>query len=135
MIEITRLGPDRISMKLSELPNHRIIEALVEKATSGAVVGFIADLLERRFGEGFIEKKLEETFSPTLVGADESREGYDRIVEDEERRRREESKIVKMIRGVVNRFFKEDEEKAGEGEPKPERGKVPLSSILGLFKK
>lgn len=135
MIEITRLGPDRISMKLSELPNHRIIEALVEKATSGAVVGFIADLLERRFGEGFIEKKLEETFSPTLVGADESREGYDRIVEDEERRRREESKIVKMIRGVVNRFFKEDEEKAGEGEPKPERGKFPLSSILGLFKK
>ena len=48
-----------------------------------------------------------------------------------------------MIRGVVNRFFKEDDEKDGKekqsGEKssgeKPQRGKSALSSLLGLFKK
>ena len=134
MIEITRLDERRISMELTELPNHRIIEALVERATSGAVVGFITDLLERRFGEGFIERKLEDTFSPTLIGADESQENYKEIVEEEERARREESRAVKMLRGVVNRFFKDDDEENGIAE-KQEKGKSPISALLGIFKK
>jgi hypothetical protein len=133
MIEITRLDEGRISVELTELPNHKIVEALVEKATSGLVLGFVSDLLERRFGEGFIEKRLETSFAPVLIGADESVEGYEKIVEEQERVRREESRTVKMIRGVVDRFFKEDEEN-GEKEKEKEKGKFPLSSIIGLVK-
>jgi hypothetical protein len=136
MIEITRLDEGRISVELTELPNHKIVEALVEKATSGLVLGFVSDLLERRFGEGFIEKRLETSFAPVLIGADESVEGYEKIVEEQERVRREESRTVKMIRGVVDRFFKEDEENGEkEKEKEKEKGKFPLSSIIGLFKK
>ena len=143
MIEIRRPDSGRIEVKLTELPNHKIIDTLVTKASSGAVIGFITDLLERRFGEGFIEKKLERTFAPRLIGADERQETYKEIVEAEERARREETRTVRMIRGVVNRFFKEDDEKDGKekqsGEKssgeKPQRGKSALSSLLGLFKK
>jgi hypothetical protein len=132
MIEITRPDFRRIAVEFTEIPNHRIVESLVSKASSGAVMGFVTDLLERRFGEGFIERKLESTFAPTLIGADERHEKYREIVDAEERARREESRVVRMIRGVVDRFFKEDEERAGEEKEKP---KFPLSSILGLFKK
>jgi CubicO group peptidase (beta-lactamase class C family) len=133
MIEIMRLDSRRISVELTELPNHKIIEALVEKATSGAILGFVNGLLERRFGEGFIERKLEQTFSPTLIGADEKYEGFEKIVEEEEIARREESRTVRMIRGVVNRFFKEDDTQ--EGDEPGEKGKSPLASLFGLFKK
>ena len=132
MMEISRPDSRRIAVALTELPNHKIVDTLVTKASSGAVMGFITDLLERRFGEGFIEKKLEGTFAPTLIGADESQEGYQSIIDEQERVRREESRVVRVIRGVVDRFFKEDEEKEGEEKAKP---KFPLSSILGLFKK
>lgn len=131
MIEITRPDFRRISVELTELPNHKIVDTLVTKASSGAIMGFITDLLERRFGEGFIEAKLEGTFAPTLIGADERHEKYKEIVDEEERARREESRVVRMIRGVVDRFFKEDE---GEDEEKPEKGKLRLSSLFGLFK-
>ena len=135
MMEISRIDEGRISVSLTEVPNHRIIESLVTNGSSGAVVGFITDLLERRFGEGFIEKKLEGSFAPRLIGADESREGYLDIVEEQERARREESRVIRMIRGIVDRFFKEGPdgqvaEKASDG-----KGKSRLSSILGIFKK
>lgn len=135
MIEITRLDEGRISLKMTELPNHRIVETLVEKASSGAVLGFVTDLLERRFGEGFIEKKLEGTFAPTLIGADERHDGYREIVDEEERARREESRVVRMIRGVVDRFFKEDGDKSDDGEGRADKAKSPISSLLGIFKK
>ena len=134
MIEMRRPDEGRIEVKLTELPNHKIIDNLVTKASSGAVMGFITDLLARRFGEGFIERKLEGTFAPTLIGADERLEDYKDIVDEQERARREETRIVKVIRGVVDRFFKDDDEDEGENNGN-QKGKSPISSIFGLFKK
>ena len=133
MIEIRRIDKERISVKLSELPNHKIIEMLLAKVTSGAISGFVTDLVERRLGEGFIESKLEGSFTPTIIGADEACDGYEEIVAEQERIRCEESRGVRMIRGLVNRFFKEEDE--GEEREREERSGFRLSSLLGIFKK
>ena len=135
LIEITRLDESRVSVSLNEIPNHKIIESLVAKAASGVVVGFVTDMLEKRFGDGFIEKRLESSFAPRLIGADERCEGCAKIVEEQDRIRREQTRIVRIIRGIVDRFFKENGDVALKEKPKDEKTRSRLSSILGIFKK
>ena len=131
MMRIRRNSQSAIRIELSEVPNNRIIEALLEKASdSSTALGFFVDLLERRFGEGFIEKKLERTFTPTLIGADVSCEGYEKIVEEENKKQAAETRAVRLLRSVVDRFFKEAEENPTESVPEP---KTQRSFLGGLF--
>ena len=79
------------------------------------------DLLERRFGEGIIAGTLKKAFCPTLVGADTSSPECEKIVAEENLRAASESRAVKLIRAVVDRFFKENAESADNAEKKPEK--------------
>lgn len=118
-----------------EEPDNKIADALIDKATdTSSVLGFVMDLLERRFGKGFIQNKLEETFSPLLVGANTAIEGFEEIVEEERKRLAEETKTVKVIRAVVDRFFK-DPEIPEEDENGEENGtqKSPPQKNKGSF--
>jgi CubicO group peptidase (beta-lactamase class C family) len=135
----------RIYCALGEAPNNKIADALIDKATdTSSVLGFGMDLLERRFGSGFIQKKLEDTFSPTLVGADESVEGWGDIIAEEERRLAEQSRAVKVILTVVEHFFKEsndsltntDTESDGESitAPKPKDRGSFIGDLIGIFR-
>lgn len=108
-LNITHTLDGRITVTLGEIPNNKIADALIEKATdTSTALGFALDLLERRFGEGFIQKKLEETFFPSLLGVDESLEDYRDILMLEEQRLSEKSRAVRVILTVVEHFFKED---------------------------
>jgi len=108
-LNITHTLDGRITVTLGEIPNNKIADALIEKATdTSTALGFAMDLLERRFGEGFIQKKLEETFFPSLLGVDESLEDYRDILMLEEQRLSEKSRAVRVILTVVEHFFKED---------------------------
>ena len=109
MIRITRPSDGVIQMDFSEIPNNKIIDNLLDKATSQSMaLGFVMDLLEKRLGDGVVRKKVEKTFSPTLIGADIEYDGYERIIEEENAKRAYESFSVKLLRSVVDKFFKED---------------------------
>ncbi len=138
MLTVTREDYGKMLFLLSEVPNNKIIDALIENAseTSGAL-GFVIDLLERRFGEGFIEKKLESTFTPALVGADMSIEGYNNVVAEETAKAAEQSRTVKLLRAVVDRFFKEDDEPEEEQveAKKPEQTKPQKFFLADIIEK
>lgn len=129
MIKLVRIGEDRVKITLSEIPNNRIVENLMSRLSEiNPAVAFGIDLVERRFGEGIVASTLRNTFSPTLIGADTARDGYRDIVAEETRRASEESRTVRLIRSVVDRFFKDDDEK-NDGDkvpkfPKKERRKI-----------
>ena len=108
-----------------------LCEGLIEKASdSSTALGFFVDLLERRFGEEFIQKKVEKTFTPVLIGASTRYDGYEKIIEEENQKRAAETRAVKLLRSVVDRFFKEEEENPS---PKPEEPKTQRSFLGGLF--
>ena len=136
MITVYKQNRDSLSLTLSELPNNRIVDTLIDSAlaTSG-VLGFALDLLERRFGVGFLQKKIERTFAPELIAADESREEWEKIIEEENARLSVESGTVRFIRAVVNRFFKvDDEEEEKQEKPeKAERGSWAQGLLGRLF--
>ncbi len=108
MIKITRGNEGALALEFSEVPNNKIVDKLVARVphTSG-IAGFAIDLLERRFGESFIEKKVEDVFTPRLVAVRQDDENGERILKEANDKATAESSAVRFIRAIVDRFFKE----------------------------
>ena len=112
MIMIQKVGNDRITLSLSETPNDRIIDNYISKMTSpSSTVSIALSILERRFGEGFISDAINKTFNPVLVGANMEYSWSKNIIEQDNERVSNELDSVRLIRAVVDRFFKEAPQK------------------------
>lgn len=84
----------RLVMRMTEIPNEKIAEPLVEGLyTTNPKLAFAIKILERRVGDRFIMRKLESLFSPTLVGANPSSQKYHDIL-DGEKARADEAKLA-----------------------------------------
>lgn len=137
-IRMIRLGEEKISVEFYEEPNDKIVENILLKLSeSSAPISFAKDVVEKRFGQGAIIGTLKRTFAPMLIGADMSVPEYYKTVEAENRRREEESRIVKLIRGFVDRFFKEGEEEETKqsNENKQKKNKLIGSIVNKISKK
>ena len=122
MLVLRRGEGARLDVEFSEMPNHKILEAyLASIPPTNAAIGFGLDMLEKRFGNGFVHDKMVDTFAPRLVGADVSVDGYEDLVAEQTAKATEKSRAVKLICAFVQRFFKDNI----SDEPKPQR------SILG----
>ena len=117
MIRIFNLTRDSISIELTEIPNSRIADTFIDRAVSYPAIGAGLDLLERRFGDGFITRRIEDAFSPVLVGARCTSAKFGEIIAAENAKADERIRAVRLMRAFVNRFFSE----GGEGEMPTER--------------
>ena len=107
-IRLKRVDKGRLIIELSESPNQRIAENYLEMySESSGIVAFVKDMLERRLGEGELANIIKRVFNPTLVGADISIPECESIIKEENNKVKEESGTVKIIRALVDRFFKE----------------------------
>ncbi len=130
MLRITRPADDRILIEFFELPNNRIVENLLSKISEkNTVASMSMELLERRFGEGIISRTMKRAFCPTLIGADSACEKCEKIVEEENLRAASESRAVKLIRAVVDRFFKDSDDEPDEAEKVPQKKNI-VSGII-----
>ncbi len=111
MLKITRDGDDRIKLELFETPNNKIVENLLARVASLSSVASVSmEIIERRFGDGVIASTLRRAFCPMLIGASVDSPDCDKIVAEETLRRQNESRAVKLIRAVIDRFFKDSPE-------------------------
>lgn len=112
-----------ITVKLGESPDERVVEGIIDHYSKDSrLLSMGLDIIERRFGEGSVSTLLKGMFEPTLIGADVSLPGCDEIIEKENRRREEEQKRLSGIRGLVDRFFSEEELAEREDRmPSPEK--------------
>ena len=151
----------RIELIFPELPNTRVIELVPQDAdsllasfyeTPGAGiatplleslpltnprVSFAKQILDKRFGTDFLEKRLARVFSPTLllVRAGSRREGE--LLLGEEEAAREDNASIDALIGLMQRFLKEGhqlpEPTAEDGES--EEGSGVLGSMLERIKR
>ncbi len=109
MIKLVRISRERVKIEFSEVPNNRIVDALLDRIPeASAALGFVVEMLEKRFGKGFIGARVEKTFNPTLIAADMCCENYPDIVRTEGERLSQESRAVKLLRAFVDKFIRED---------------------------
>lgn len=103
----------KVILRMTEIPNEKIAEPLVESIyTTNPKLSFAVNLLERRLGDRFINRKLESVFSPTLIGADTRSEYYYDILADEKSRVEEANRSTKAISALILKItgdMKEDE--------------------------
>ena len=100
-----------INLQFSEVPNNRIVEGLLSRySETSSTIGFAVDLLERRLGDGVVAATIDKKFNPVLVGANREYPEWNKIIDKENKRISEESKRVRLIRALVDRFFKENTE-------------------------
>lgn len=123
----------RLIMRISETPNQKIAESYLGKIASSPALAFGIGLLEKKLGEGYIDKKLTSVFNPTLMGISTSRIGYEKILADENavaKENRENS--TRLLNAFMTRFIYEAEEE--DGDEKREGGFLKRT-ILGIFSK
>lgn len=101
-IKFTLQEGGKLVMRMTEIPDAKIAEPLVESIyTTNPKLAFAVNLLERRLGDKFINRKLESVFSPTLVGADTKSDRYYDIVANERARAEEVSRSTKAISALI----------------------------------
>lgn len=99
-------------LRMSEMPNERLIEVFSREVMSkNKKMTFAYELLNKRLGKDFVQKKLADAFSPTLIGARAGSENYTEIMDAQRELVRANEKTAKIIDAVIDRFFKvEDDE-------------------------
>ena len=98
-------------MRMAEQPNHRIADLFFDEIGIGnPVLAFLYDMLEKRLGKRFVQKKLEETFAPTLIGARVGAENYTQIMDGQREKRSAQAKMVKLIDTIIVKFVHDEDE-------------------------
>ena len=114
-LKIKKTTRGRVEIAFSETPSHHLVENLVDNfSKTNSIISFAVDLIERKFGEGVVKRKIQSGFNPVLVGADVSFGDYQSIIEEQTRIMNEESRSVRLLMAFVSRFFKERNEDSGE---------------------
>lgn len=92
----------RLFMRMTEVPNEKLAEPLVEGIyTTNPKLAFAVKMLEKRLGDRFLNKKLEGMFSPILVGADTHSKKYFDIIADEKARAEEARRATGAISALI----------------------------------
>ena len=132
MIRIIR-GDGEAEVEFTENPNNRMADAILERAMMIPAISMGVELLEKRFGESFISKKIADTFAPVLIGARRGSERFSEIIAKQKAIAEEQSRAVKLMRAFVSRFFAEGAD--GEAENKSEAKDPPVNIFTDLINK
>lgn len=106
-MKIKKSTQDRVEIAFSETPNHQLVENLIDNfSRTNSIVSFAVDLIERRFGEGVVNQRIEAGFNPVLIGADISADRCEEILAEQSKIAAEKSNSIRLLRAVVAKFFK-----------------------------
>ena len=108
------LDGERITLTMSETPDHKIVEGYVGLLLDGARASFALGMLERKLGEEFLYRKLSELFYPALRGISTAADGWDEILYRENLLAKEGAARSGMFLGIISRFLGADE-REGDG--------------------
>ena len=125
MIKFTLPEDGEILMRMSEMPNNKIADIFLnDLAESNPRLAAGFDFVERKIGKSFARRKLEETFSPALVGAKVGSERYTEVMDRERARLRAGEKNVRLINAVITKLLHDEEDMEPEGHG-------PLRNFIG----
>lgn len=101
----------RLLMRMSEVPNNKIADIFLDDmAQTNPKLSLALKLVEKRIGENFTRRKLEQTFAPSLIGARVGAENYTEIMDEEREKVRSQEKNAKLIDTVIEKFIRDEED-------------------------
>lgn len=132
VIELSALDGDRVVMKLSEVPNERIVSPFISSlSATGPKLGFALGMLERRYGHGFLESRLERIFAPEITLIRRGCPDEEELLLCESEREETENAVVRSLSALVLRFMRDaPDAEASEGKSAVEQGRGVLQSVI-----
>ena len=107
-IELSFAEDGCVLMKLSERPNSRIAEPFLESLpVTNPKLAFARQMLERRYGSGFLASRLERIFCPSLLLIREDADSREELLRREEDIAEADNRTVRSILSLVERFIKD----------------------------
>ena len=118
-LRIIKMCSECIQLELTESPDGEIADGLLSgMGELNRAAAFGIELLEKRLGEGAVAENIKAAFKPELIGVNTAVRNYGQILDNENRRFLSQQKNARLVKAVVDRFFKESvEETAKEGTP------------------
>ena len=122
----------RMNMRMSEIPNEKIAEGFLTSINSPRTA-FVIGMLEKKFGQGFLNRKLSSIFNPTLIGISTERIGYEAIIAAEtEVARENRENSGKLVSSLVSKFiFDDDSKPSATAEKEPNFIMRAINGLLG----
>ena len=115
-ISIRRGRGETIIMDMSELPNDRLIETMIESySATYPKLGIGLDIIDKRIGKGAINEGMRRVFSPTILGIDTSLPGHKAFIENENKKTAEANRRSRPIKNIIDRLFSEREKSEKQG--------------------
>lgn len=110
-IELTEGKDGRLIIKLTESPDQKIGEALIEAMyVTSPKLSFALKLFESKLGDKIIMRKLAEMFSPTLIGINKAARKYYELMNSEDERQKNELRVMKPVSALIMRSVDEEAE-------------------------
>lgn len=100
-----------LRVELFEMPDqHALTAMLSDFSENSSRFAFIKGVIERRFGEDFIDRRLADCFAPILVGARRGSDNYDLILERAREGARIDLRSAALVNRIIDRFVSEERE-------------------------
>ena len=121
----------KLTVQMSEKPDEKITESFIASLPAmNPKIGFALNILESNLGKNFIEKRIAELFSPTLVAVSDTAENFEELLDGENQKINEKFASMSIVRMMISKFTgitsAEDENKKA-----PSLGGMLISSLFG----
>ncbi len=132
VIEMSVTDENRVLMRLSEVPNERIVSPFISSLSATAPrLGFALGMLERRYGHGFLESKLERIFAPEITLIRRGCPDEEELLLCESEREEAENATVRSLSALVLRFMRDaPATDDSEGKGSAAQGRGVLQSVI-----
>ena len=110
MIKFSFTDEDKLLMRMYEMPNEKIGEVFLKEfnATNPKMTSYM-NIIEKRIGKNVANKRMLDTFAPSLVGARVGSEKYTSIMDEEREKTRLLEKTTKFVDSVIDKLLHDDE--------------------------
>ena len=130
-ITFRKSGESTVELEFKESPGAEIMLPYIDTAVKKSNFATIAfDMIEKKLGHGFIERKIRELFSPSLIAPTEGSEYEKSILDEENARVKKERREILSI-PFISAFIKKDGE--GEDEDSPSEMLPKRQGFLGFL--
>ena len=134
VIELTVIDEDSVRMNLYETPNEQIVSPVLSSfSTANPKLAFAVQMLERKYGHGFVEERLQRIFAPEIVLVRRGRPNEAELLLREREQMETDNAIIRSLAGLVSRFMREaptPEQTDEESSPEHKGG-----ALLGLLER
>jgi hypothetical protein len=105
-LELSLSDNYRLTVKMYEIPDSKIADSFISSLPAlTPKMNFAIGMLESNLGKNFIERRIAELFSPTLIAISEKSENFSEQLASENQKVAERLASMGMVKMLINNFI------------------------------